>query len=68
MDCVVFSWENSGDCSITCGGIGEIDQIRRVRVKPSNGGLECPELTRTVQCVQPPCSGVGKKLRLVVGI
>jgi len=41
IDCEVSAWEDSDDCSISCGG-GQQYQQREVTVEPANGGKLCP--------------------------
>lgn len=53
VDCEVADWEG-GECSVTCGG-GQAEDRRPVLSAPANGGLECPPLTKTVQCSTQVC-------------
>lgn len=52
-DCEVSAW-TPGTCSVTCGTGVQID-TRRILTQPSGGGVPCPELNRTVTCIQPAC-------------
>jgi hypothetical protein len=56
IDCEIGKgWEDSGECSVTCGG-GQQYQTRTVTVEPANGGKPCPEdFSRYIPCNPDPC-------------
>jgi len=41
QDCVLDAWTDWSECSATCLGVSE--RHRRIKVRPANGGVACPE-------------------------
>ncbi|BFZ09286.1 hypothetical protein BsWGS_12325 [Bradybaena similaris] len=55
VDCVVTSWSEWSECSVTCGK-GVIMKTRMIKVQPQNGGRICPKrLIRKKKCRQKKC-------------
>ena len=56
IDCVVGPWKDdlTKPCDVVCG-VGSKGQTRDVLIQPAYKGKECPVLTQTVPCTQPPC-------------
>jgi len=57
VDCQVSAWQNSGGCSVPCGG-GTQAQYRTTIVNAANGGAACPALQQTVSCNTQACAGL----------
>jgi len=49
VDCVLWEWQNDGDCSVTCG-TGVQNRVRQILIEPTTDGLQCGPLTDTVPC------------------
>ncbi|KAL3267359.1 hypothetical protein HHI36_011490 [Cryptolaemus montrouzieri] len=55
IDCIVSRFSNWSPCSTTCGS-GITESVRTIKVRPQNGGKECPSrLVRRRKCIGPPC-------------
>lgn len=65
VDCVVTSWSEWSECSVTCGK-GVSMKTRMIKVQPQNGGRICPKrLIRKKKCRQKKCR---KLLELLLNI
>jgi len=54
VDCVLSSWSNDGECSVTCGS-GTRSQTRSIITPAADGGAECGSTSRTISCSSGAC-------------
>jgi hypothetical protein len=55
IDCVLSSWFDDGECSLTCGG-GKQNQLKSIDVAPEHGGHACDPLQQQfVDCNMQAC-------------
>jgi len=55
VDCELNDFGDFGECSLTCGGVGQHTRSRTVKVQPENGGSACGDLSETSTCNEGPC-------------
>lgn len=54
-DCAVSSWEPWTACTQTCGAPGSQSRSRSVISPSAHGGVGCPALAQTQECLLGPC-------------